>query len=476
VKSTAHRVIDNTLWLLLQRLGGRFVSFLLMIYLARHLGSMNFGKFTFANSFIYIFLILADLGITTLVVRDVASNRDGKSQYVGNTAILKVILSVVTFIVILVASNIMQVPDDTKVVVCLISAYLILENMGGFFGAVFQAYEKMSYIAIIEITQKLFLFFLCFIFLSQGHGLVAVSFAYLFSGIFFCLINMIFVSLHFFKPIYRIDLKFWKEILKESFPLAIAATITMIYYNIDIIMLGKMKGEEIAGWYGVSYNLFLAVAVLSGAFLSATFPVMSRFFKESKDMLKKAYEKSFKVIVGVGLPFSVGGSLFSERFITFLFGSQYQHSIPIFRIFASIIIFSYLNNLIGYFLISINRQALVAKILAVTVTVNVLLNFILIPRYSYTGAACATVVSEILFFIISFVFLPADFRYFPGWAIIKSVLACSLMGITIILLNFRNLNLALVVLAAIAVYSIFLWITQYFDKDDRMVIKNILRG
>jgi len=125
-----------------------------MIYLARRLGSLNFGKFTFANSFVYLFLILADLGITTLVVREVARNRDGGPQYVGNIATLKVILSVVTFIVILVASNIMQVPDDTKVVVYLISACLILENIGGFFGAVFQAYEKMSYIAIIEITQK----------------------------------------------------------------------------------------------------------------------------------------------------------------------------------------------------------------------------------------------------------------------------------------------------------------------------------
>ena len=475
MKSTAHRVIDNTLWLLLQRIGGRFISFLLMIYLARHLGSLNFGKFTFANSFVYLFLILADLGITTLVVREVARNRDGGPQYVGNIATLKVILSVVTFIVILVASNIMQVPDDTKVVVYLISACLILENIGGFFGAVFQAYEKMSYIAIIEITQKLFLFFLCFVFLFHGYGLIAVGFAYFISGIFLCFVNVSFVSLRFFKPIYRINLQFWKEILKESFPLAIAAAILMIYYNTDIVMLGKMKGEEIAGWYGVSYHLFLAIAILSGAFLSATFPVMSRFFKESRGMLKKAYEKSFKVIVGTGLPFSVGGILLSRRFITFLFGSQYQHSIAIFRIFATVIIFSYLNNLIGYFLISINRQALVAKILAVTVAVNIFLNFILIPRYSYTGAACATVVSEILYFITSFIFLPSDFRYFPGWTIIKSALACIMMGITIILLNFRNLNLALIVLISVVVYSIFLWITGYFDRDDRILMRNILR-
>lgn len=473
MKSTASRVADNTLWLLLQRLGGRFISFLLMVYLARHLGSLNFGKFTFANGFIGLFLILADLGITTLVVRDVARDREGSPQYVGNTATLKVFLSVVTFIVILIVLNIMQVPDDTKVVVYLISACSILENIGGFFGAIFQAYEKMSYIAIIEITQKLFLFFLCFIFLFQGYGLLAVGFAYLFSGIFFCFVNLSFVSLRFFKPIYRIDFQFWKKVLKESFPLAIVAVISMIYYNTDIVMLGKMKGEEVAGWYGVSYHLFFAIIVLAGAFLSAVFPVMSRFFKESHQMLKEVYKKSFKVIIGTGLPLSVGCALLAPRIIIFLFGPQYQHSIVAFRIFSFLIIFSYLNGLAGYFLTSVNRQALTAKILALTAGINVLLNFILIPRYSYIGAACATVVSEILFFVIFFIFLPQDFKYFPVRAIIKSALACTAMGITIVLL--KNTNLALVVAAAVVVYFIFLWIVKYFDENDRMLIRDILK-
>ena len=160
MESTAKRVISNIFWLLFQRIGGRLISFLLMIYLARHFGSLNFGKFTFANSFIGLFLILADLGITTLVIREVARNKERGAQFMGNTAILKVFLSIITFIVIMVALNIMQVPDDTRIIVYLISACSILENIGGFFSAVFQAFEKMNYMAIIEIIQKLFLFLL----------------------------------------------------------------------------------------------------------------------------------------------------------------------------------------------------------------------------------------------------------------------------------------------------------------------------
>jgi O-antigen/teichoic acid export membrane protein len=473
MRGTAGRVISNTFWLLLQRAGGRILSFFLMIYLARGLGTLGFGKFTFAISFTSLFIILSDLGITTLIIREVARDKKNGPEYIGNAATLKLLLSIFTFLVIAISLSIMNIPSDTRLVAYLIGACIIFENLGGFFGAIFQAHEEMKYVTICEIIQKVFLLSAALILLRLGYGLISIGLLYFFSGIFYFLLNTGFVYWKFLRPRYRIDIQFWKRSLKEALPLAIVALISMVYFNIDIVMLGKMKGEEVAGWYGVSYHLFFALATITGAFHSAVFPVMSRFFKESEELLKEAYHKSFKAMVGAGIPVSVGTFLLSEKIILFFFGPQYQNSIAALKILSLLIIFSYLNSLAGYFLTSINRQALTAKIFTVTAGINVLLNFFLIPRYSYIGAAYATVASEILFFTFFFLSIGGQIRSISLGEITKSVISSAIMGFSVIILIQKGFNMFLIAAIGAIIYFFFIWITGYITKGEKAKLKNI---
>jgi O-antigen/teichoic acid export membrane protein len=476
MRGTAGRIIGNTFWLLMQRAGGRVLTLLLMIYLARNLGSLSFGKLSFAISFTSLFLILSDLGVTTLTIREIARDKGRGPAYVGNSATLKLFLSIFTFLVISISISFMKVPSDTRFVIYLIGACIIFENMGAFFGGIFQAYEKMKYITICEIIEKIFLLSLTFVLVRLGYGLITVGLIYFLSGIFYFLLNMGFTYRKFLRPQYKIDMRFWRKSLKEAIPLAIVALISMIYYHTDIVMLGKMKGEEVAGWYGVSYHLFFALATIPGAFLSAIFPVLSRFFKESGELLKMAFYKSFKVLVGAGIPASVGSFLLSEKIILFLFGPQYQNSIVALKILSFLIVFSYLNGLAGYFLTSINRQALTAKIIAATTAINIFINFILIPRYSYIGAAYATVVSEILFFALFFLKVRKEIPSISLLVISKSVASSAIMGLIIIILIKNGLNLFLIIAIGLITYSFFIWITGFITKGEKARLKSILLG
>ena len=110
------RVIGNTLWLLLQRVGGRLLTFILMVYLARCLGSLQFGKFTFATSFALLFITLSDLGITTLTIREVARNKAMGPQYVGGSATLKVGLSIFAFLIIAISLIWSAAPRKVRIV------------------------------------------------------------------------------------------------------------------------------------------------------------------------------------------------------------------------------------------------------------------------------------------------------------------------------------------------------------------------
>jgi len=168
--------------------------------------------------------------------------------------------------------------------------------------------------------------------------------------------------------------------------------------------------------------------------------------------------------------------LLSEKIILFLFGPQFQQSIAALKILSLFIIISYLNGLAGYFLTSTNRQALTAKIIAATTGINVFLNFILIPRYSYIGAAYATVVSEVLFLAFFFVFTRKEIPSISVIEISKSAISSAIMGLLIIALIQNGFNLFLIIAIGVITYSFFIWITGYITKGEKIRLKNILLG
>jgi O-antigen/teichoic acid export membrane protein len=97
---TIRKVINNTFFVLSEKLLNRTLSFLLTIYLARFLGTADFGKLTFAMSFVSLFLVISDFGISMLSLRDISSNIKDGANYLGKISTLKAVLSLFTFFII----------------------------------------------------------------------------------------------------------------------------------------------------------------------------------------------------------------------------------------------------------------------------------------------------------------------------------------------------------------------------------------
>jgi O-antigen/teichoic acid export membrane protein len=473
METTAKRVAKNTLWLFSQAIVGRLLSFILIIYLARKLGDLNFGKFSFANAFVQIFIIIADLGVSFLIIREVARDRENVDKYLSNGFFIKVILSLLTFGIIFILANILKCPSDTKVIIYLIGLCNILESLGNLFGSIFNAFEQMKYLFLTEIIEKVFLVLLCFIFLSVGYGLITVAFLYFLSGVLYLALNIILLLRNIGKLSFRLDIGFALGLFRKSLPFALGGLLLMFYYYIDAVMLGKMKGEQVVGWYSAGYQLCIALGIISSVFLTAVFPVMSRLFESSIDSLRNVYEKCFKYLLALGIPISIGGVILGKRIIFLFYGNSYLHSVLPFQLIAAVIAFSYINSLLGYFLTSVDRLNDKNMIFAISALINVALNFLLIPRYSYAGAAIATVASEILFCILCLSYTSRHFFHFlPLGLILKSLFASVIMGIFIRLS--KNINLFLLILFGALIYFILLWFLGYFDKEDKLLFREVI--
>ena len=102
---TARRIGKNALYLGTAEVISRILQFMVMLYAARLLSQQSFGKFSFAVSLSFIAVILADLGINTLIVREIARNKSLASKYFVNAFSIKILLSIIAFLVVAFVLN-----------------------------------------------------------------------------------------------------------------------------------------------------------------------------------------------------------------------------------------------------------------------------------------------------------------------------------------------------------------------------------
>lgn len=472
--STAKRVARNTLWLFSQAVAGRLIAFILIIYLARMLGDLDFGKFSFAAAFVQILIFLADLGVSFLILKDVARDRENAGKYFSNVFFIKIILSILTCGIMAALASILNFPADTKMIIYLLGLCSLLESMGNLCGSIFQACERMKYMFLTEIIEKVFRVLVCIIFLSMGYGLITVAFLYFLSGGLYLVLNFILLIRHMGKLNFAPDIGFCLDLFRRSLPFALSGLLLMFYYYIGTVMLGKMKGEQFVGWYSASFQLYLALGIMASVFLSAVFPVMARKFQTSADSLRKVYTKCFKYLLALGVPMAVGGVILGEKIIYLFYGNAYHNSVLPFRLIVAITAFSYINSLGGYFLTSVERINDRNKIFAISTLTNAALNLVLIPDYGCVGSAIAIMVSEVLFCVFCMIYIGRYCCHHVPWnLILKTLPASVMMGIFLFL--FPDINLALLISGGITIYFIFLWLFGYFNKEDKLLFREVIR-
>jgi len=471
---TVKRIAKNTIALFSAQLIISILTLLLSITIARTLGDVIFGQYSFALAFVTLFAVFSDLGYNTLLVRDVARKKEKASKYMNNIISIRAIFSIILFTLIFVFINFSNYPEELKISIYLFGFYIILTSLSTVFRVIFRAFEKMEFEAIVNIVSETFRVSLAFIVLFLGYGLIALALVFLFSGIFDFFFSFVICEKKFVKTKSEFDFNFLKNTIKFALPLSLLSIFGLIYIRIDTVMLSIIKGDAVVGWYNAAYNLILGLKVIPHLFMNALFPLLSYYYVSSKNSLKYAYEKSFKYLFMIGLPAALGISLLSDKIILLLYGQEYFNSIIALQILAWDILLIFLCKCSSFLFVSTDRQNKMAILIAIVAFINIVLNLFLIPKYSYIGAAIATIAAE-SFLLISYMILGNRLIIKISYLriTIKPIISSLIMGLFII--YFRENNLILVIGGSILVYFILLYLLKAISDDDKKIFKRLLK-
>ena len=445
------------------------------MYVARHLEAEGFGILFFAVALTAIFGVFADIGLQALMTREIARDRSLAQKYLGNIAIIKILLSTITFGLIALTINLMDYPSDTVKVVYFIGLSVVFNAFSLMFYGVFRAYERMEFEALGLVLNGALTLAGAFYGISHDFGVVGFALIYLIASVVTLGYGFVISIWKFAVPKIEVELQFWRGALKQAWPFGLGLFLASIFAWIGSVMLSRLKGDEAVGLYNAAYRLVYMIQVIPLAYFSAVFPSMARFHVTSKDFLWFTYERSFKYMLMIGIPIGVGTTVLAGKIILLIFGGEYYQSIILLQILGWSVAFLFVSGVFGSLFQSINRQMIATAIAAAATALNIVLNIVLIPRYGATGASVALLAATIAGFIISAVWssrtgygIPVK-SFFNIFA--KVSFASAIMFVFIFYLQGFYI-LALVPLAALLYFIVFL-IIRGIDKEDLSLLRSV---
>ena len=370
------------------------ISFVITIYIARLLPISEFGSYITVISFVTLFGIFTDFGINTVIIREGAKKPEDTHKLIFSAMGLKFLMSLASMLVVIILAFLTPYPYEVKALIVLMSVTLLMGGIGSMFSAVFNIYQDMKYISLIQIAERITFASLAFIFLLAGLGVTGVIIAIIIAAFVSLMLNFVQSRrIHYYKLNFRPILD--RAILMPAVWFGIAGMLGMIWQRIDTIMISLLTNMTQVGLYSPAVNYVgigdMAVIALTGAF----FPIISRAVHERK-ISKKELSKYFGYfavagLVSVGLTYAVGGQL-----MIFAFGPKFAESI----VFINILIIGFAVNLVtiptSLLLDATNNQKVHVLNATYLTGANVGLNLILIPALGALGAAYATTISQSL--------------------------------------------------------------------------------
>ncbi len=400
-------VLKNTAILTVSEVFLKILGFLWTVYLTHVLTVELFGRYNFVNAFIGILSFLPDLGVGLIVIREIAKKKESSSQFISGSLILTFILTTLTIGIILFSSNFLYHSKEVQLLVFLASATLLVSSMRSVFILYFEGIQNIKLTAIIHSLNSFLLIlggFIGYVFLHNIKDIflgmligTLVGFLITFS-IFLKIANLRFVF----------NRRITKMLFLEGLPLGIASLSSLLYTQIDSVILNQLAGEKAVGIYNSASPFPLAIVqLLNVPFMVSLYPMLSKLSFSQKN-LTSAVKKSLLIILLWSIPCFLIIYLLAPVIIPLIYGNRYNQAIQILQILIISVPFMSLSALLYKVLIILNKQHIYLRISILGAFLNVILNIILISRFSIIGASIGLILTHAFLFVLFSLFV---YRY-----------------------------------------------------------------
>jgi PST family polysaccharide transporter len=396
------QVIGNTSWLLVEKIFQMGLALVVGVWVARYLQPKDYGLLTYAITFVSLFGAIAELGLGTIVIRDIARDPSCKDETLGTAFVLQFIGGIFTLVLTVGTISLLK-PNEivTRWLVGIVAA-----------GTIFQAFSSINYWFQSQLQAK---------YIVVANNLVSVVYAAVrivlirlqARVIAFAWAGLAEVALRGLAMVvaYHINgnhLRTWrcsllraKTLLQESWPLVLSGLAIYVYSKIDQVMLGSMLADTTQlGYYSVAVKLSELFDFIPILIYQSVFPKLSKLKEVNPEGYISKLQIYFDIMALFWILVAVPVSFFSPYIVNLLYGKSYTASAPI----LSIYVWAQFGSNFGlarsaYFAVE-GKLKYSLYLSLIGALINIAINYILIPKFGAIGATMATLITYFLVIVL----------------------------------------------------------------------------
>ena len=399
-------VLKNASWLMFGKVMQMLLSLIVGVLTARYLGPKNYGLINYGASYVALFSSLCTLGINSIIVKEFIDKPKQQGEAIGTTLVLRAIASLLSIVTIMSVVFVVDGDERTTIIVVAICSLSLFFHIFEVFNYWFQSQYKSKVTAIVTFTAYAIVSIYKIILLVKDADIY--WFAFSTSLDYICVAALLYLTFRKNKgPRLSFSKIKAKEILTKSYHYILAGMMVSIYGQTDKFMLKQMLDESAVGYYATSTAICGMWTFVLAAIIDAMVPRIAELHKNNKEEYYKKNRQLYAIVFYLSIFVSLFFLIFGELVVKILYGESYLPAVQPLKIITWYTAFSYLGTARNIWMVCENKQKYLKYIYVGAAVMNVIMNLILIPIWGTSGAAAASLLTQIATSIILPFFIKA---------------------------------------------------------------------
>ena len=424
------RVINNSVALILLDFLNKAIPFVVFPWVVRALGPAVYGQLGYAGAVAGFFGLLASPGFTSYALREAARDPANVPFLARHVLGARMVFAVGAFLALVVFTLFFAPQDgETRLLIVLSGLAFVTGSLDTQW--IFAARSRMWVIAGQGALGQLAYAGLILALVRGSRDAWIVPTAAVVSSILTASLIWLRARHEYNIPLPKFSPRAWRVFLPISLVIGFASLMSLIYDQIDTVMIKYFRTDTELGMYVASYGLMTAAMSFLPILGQVFMPLLSESAGQDAGEQTTYLRWLGRATVGLALPIAVGGFILAVPLSKFVLGNQYPNSGILLRWLMLTLLTGPLASYYGSQLIPNNRERKYLFSVGVGAIANVVLNLFLIPKYGAIAAALTTALSQGVVAFFNYWFVRDLLRPSLWASVALSVPATCLMAVSI---------------------------------------------
>jgi len=451
----SQRIVKNAVFGAAAAAVGGGIQLATILFIAKKVSVDEFGKYSWVLAFAMFFQFLADSGLSRILVREVATQRENQARIVGAAVALIWISSIAMGLLLLAVLPFLRIGFDVKLAAAVMGLATLSQFHASGYGAVLRAHEDNELNQLGYVLHKIVLFSVVFVSLHRAFGLVGIAVAHLAAdctlwAFYYFLVTRFYLRVHLIA-----DRALWKKLIVTALPMGGGVMLRQLALQADVLVLKSMANFSAVGLFSGPYRIGMALRMAPEMLALPLFPLYARLAVESREKLQAVYQRSMKYFSLMSFPFAVFLIAWSDKIIRYAMDPKYEAAIPALQLLGAGIVPLFASTLFPYLFAALDEQRRFLVSTSIFSALRLALDAALIPRFGFLGPCMAFLLTEYLVVGVWIAQISRlGLRLSPGDAFWRPLLASAAMAPLLIVV--KPLSLGWQITGSAASFAVYL--------------------